>query len=183
MNELPAATRVLNRRVEAATHTTRAMHTVVMFIQPLRRCSCLVYYFQVSTNLSNWDYIPKQPKQTRNLKVRGRDKVVAVLKWGNTFWRRRRARGSVVGWGTMLQAGRSRFSFSTERLQSWSLCNILSDEEMGLSFTIAAGPRQSSHSRVRVPRVSWSYLTSQVLDSPNIEDQFSVFISLRNRVA
>jgi hypothetical protein len=30
--------------------------------------------------------------------------------------------------------------------QSW--CNILSNERMGLSFTIAAGPRQRSHSRV-----------------------------------
>jgi hypothetical protein len=30
---------------------------------------------------------------------------------------------------------------------------------MGLSFTIAAGPRQRSHSRVRVPRDSWPYFT------------------------
>jgi hypothetical protein len=43
---------------------------------------------------------------------------------------------------------------STEPLQSHSLCNILSDERMGLSFTIAAGPRQRCHSRVRVPRDS-----------------------------
>jgi hypothetical protein len=34
------------------------------------------------------------------------------------------------------------------------LCNILSYERMDLSFTIAAGPRQGSHSRVRVPRNS-----------------------------
>jgi hypothetical protein len=32
-----------------------------------------------------------------------------------------------------------------------------SDERMGLLFTIAAGPRQHSHSRVRVPRDSLSY--------------------------
>jgi hypothetical protein len=31
----------------------------------------------------------------------------------------------------------------------------LSDERAGLSFTIAAGPRQGSHSRVRVPLNSW----------------------------
>jgi hypothetical protein len=43
------------------------------------------------------------------------------------------------------------------RLQS--LCNILSDERMGLSFTIAAGPRQHSHSQVRVPRYSWPHFT------------------------
>jgi hypothetical protein len=31
---------------------------------------------------------------------------------------------------------------------------------MGLSFTIAAGPRQGSHSQVRVPRNSWPHLTA-----------------------
>jgi hypothetical protein len=44
------------------------------------------------------------------------------------------------------------FYFSSECLQLSSLCNILSDERMGLSFTIAAGPRQRSHSQVRVPQ-------------------------------
>jgi hypothetical protein len=39
------------------------------------------------------------------------------------------------------------------------LCNILSDERMCLSFTIAADPRQRCHSRVRVPRDSWRYCT------------------------
>jgi hypothetical protein len=34
---------------------------------------------------------------------------------------------------------------------------VLSDERMGLSFTIAAGPRQRSHSRARVPRDFWPY--------------------------
>jgi hypothetical protein len=33
----------------------------------------------------------------------------------------------------------------------------LSDERTGLSFRIAAGPRQRSHSRLRVPRNSWPY--------------------------
>jgi hypothetical protein len=46
------------------------------------------------------------------------------------------------------------FFFSTEPLRSESSCNILSDERMGLSFTIAAGPRQRGHSRVPVPRDS-----------------------------
>jgi hypothetical protein len=40
---------------------------------------------------------------------------------------------------------------------------VLPDEKKGLSFTIAAGPHQRSHSRVRVPRDSWPYFT--VLDS------------------
>jgi hypothetical protein len=35
----------------------------------------------------------------------------------------------------------------------------LSEERTGLSFTIAAGPRQSSHSRIRVPWDSWPYFT------------------------
>jgi hypothetical protein len=35
----------------------------------------------------------------------------------------------------------------------------LSDERMGLWFTIAAGPRQRSHSRVRVPWDSRPYFT------------------------
>jgi hypothetical protein len=34
------------------------------------------------------------------------------------------------------------FYFSTEYLWLYSLCNILSDERMGLSFIIAASPRQ-----------------------------------------
>jgi hypothetical protein len=51
------------------------------------------------------------------------------------------------------------FLFSTEHLRLQSLCNILSDEKMGLSFTIAAGTRQRSHSRVRLPRDSWTYFT------------------------
>jgi hypothetical protein len=40
-----------------------------------------------------------------------------------------------------------------------SLCNILSDERMILSFTLAASPRQRSHSGVRVPRDSWPHFT------------------------
>jgi hypothetical protein len=35
----------------------------------------------------------------------------------------------------------------------------LSDEKTGLSFTIAADPRQRSHSRVRIPWGWWSYFT------------------------
>jgi hypothetical protein len=35
----------------------------------------------------------------------------------------------------------------------------LSDERTGLSFTIAAGPRQYSYSRIRVLRDSWQYFT------------------------
>jgi hypothetical protein len=31
------------------------------------------------------------------------------------------------------------------------MCSALSDERTGLSFTIVGGPRQGSHSRVRVP--------------------------------
>jgi hypothetical protein len=47
--------------------------------------------------------------------------------------------------------------FSTEHLRF--LRNILSDDRMDLSFTIAAGPRQSSHSQLRVLRDSWPHFT------------------------
>jgi hypothetical protein len=36
---------------------------------------------------------------------------------------------------------------------------MLSDERMGLSFTIAAGPRQRGHSQVCIPRDSWPHFT------------------------
>jgi hypothetical protein len=39
------------------------------------------------------------------------------------------------------------------------LWGALSDERTGLSFVYAAGPRQYSHSRVRVPWESWPYFT------------------------
>jgi hypothetical protein len=38
--------------------------------------------------------------------------------------------------------------------------DALSDEKMSLSFTIAAGPRQRSHSRVLVPWDSRQYFTA-----------------------
>jgi hypothetical protein len=47
----------------------------------------------------------------------------------------------------------------TEHLRLWSLCNILSDECMGLLFTITAGPRQRSHSQVRIQQDSWPHFT------------------------
>jgi hypothetical protein len=51
-------------------------------------------------------------------------------------------------------------------LRSWPLCNILSDGRMGLSFTIAAGSRQRSYSRVRVPRYSWPHFTHRFETPP-----------------
>jgi hypothetical protein len=43
---------------------------------------------------------------------------------------------------------------------------VLSDERTGLSFKIAAGPRQRSHSRVPVPWDSWPYFTASYLRLP-----------------
>jgi hypothetical protein len=57
---------------------------------------------------------------------------------------------------------------------------VLSGERTGLSFAIAACPRQLSHSWVRVPLDSWPYdhiLLSQIRDSPNLQGQVPVFIS------
>jgi hypothetical protein len=59
----------------------------------------------------------------------------------------------------------------------------LSDCRTGLSFTIAAGLRQCSHSRVRPHGSHDHILLSQIRDSPNQEGKVSVFISSRNRVA
>jgi hypothetical protein len=59
--------------------------------------------------------------------------------------------------------------FSTEHLRSYSLCNILSDEKLDLSFTIAAGLRQRSHYHVRERRDSNSLF--QIPHSPNLEGQ------------
>jgi hypothetical protein len=53
----------------------------------------------------------------------------------------------------------------------------LSDERNSLPFTIAAGPRQHSHSWVRVQRDSSPYFTLSDLRLPNLEGQFPVFIS------
>jgi hypothetical protein len=58
----------------------------------------------------------------------------------------------------------------------------ISDERTYLSFTIVAGPRQRSHSRVRALRDSWLYLMSQNQQF-NLECHVPVFISPRNRVA
>jgi hypothetical protein len=61
--------------------------------------------------------------------------------------------------------------FLTEHLLLYSLYNTFSDDGMGLSFTIAAGPRQRSHSRVQFPRDLRHILLSQIWDSPNLEGQ------------
>jgi hypothetical protein len=53
----------------------------------------------------------------------------------------------------------SNFCSQNKPLLLYSLRNNLSNERMGLSFTNAAGPRQRSHSRVRVPRDSWPYFS------------------------
>jgi hypothetical protein len=54
---------------------------------------------------------------------------------------------------------------------------------MGISFTIAAGPRQRIHSQVRVRGTHNHNLLSQIRDSANLEGQVPVFIFLRNKVA
>jgi hypothetical protein len=51
------------------------------------------------------------------------------------------------------------------------LWGTFSDERAGLSFTIAVGPRQRSHSRVRVRGAYDHILLSQILDSPSLEGQ------------
>jgi hypothetical protein len=48
----------------------------------------------------------------------------------------------------------------------YEVCNVLSHERMGLSSTIAAGPRQHSHSQVRFPWDSWPCFTVSVSRLP-----------------
>jgi hypothetical protein len=48
------------------------------------------------------------------------------------------------------------YSMTVAGLLMWG---ALSDERTGLTFTIAAGPRQRSHFQVRVPWDSWPYFT------------------------
>jgi hypothetical protein len=62
----------------------------------------------------------------------------------------------------------------------WS---ILSDDRMGLPFTIVAGPRQRSHSWVWVPRDSWPYFTVSYSRHPQPGGPGPVYIYPRNRVA
>jgi hypothetical protein len=58
----------------------------------------------------------------------------------------------------------------------------LSHVRTGISFTIAVGPRQRIHSRVRVPWDHDHIFLSQIRDSANLEGQAPLFISSRNRV-
>jgi hypothetical protein len=65
--------------------------------------------------------------------------------------------------------------FITVRQLRVCWCGALSDERKSLPFTIAAGPRQRSHSWVWVPRDSWPYFTvsnwikSKVLLRPRVQ--------------
>jgi hypothetical protein len=68
-------------------------------------------------------------------------------------------------------------------LRSQSLCNILSDDRIGLSFTIAAGNCQRIHSQARVPRDSLSHFTVSDSRLTQFGGQVPVFISPRNMVA
>jgi hypothetical protein len=58
----------------------------------------------------------------------------------------------------------------------------LSDGRTGLSCTIAAGPLQRRHSRVRVPRDSRPYFTVSNSWFPKQEGQIPVFVLPRHRV-
>jgi hypothetical protein len=54
-------------------------------------------------------------------------------------------------------------------------------QENGFFFYNYAGPRQRSHSQVRVPGTHYHILLSQIRDCPNLEGQVPVFISPMNR--
>jgi hypothetical protein len=54
---------------------------------------------------------------------------------------------------------------------------------MGVSFAIAAGPRQRSHSQVSVRRDSWPHFTVSDSRLPNLTGRVPAFISPMNKVA
>jgi hypothetical protein len=61
--------------------------------------------------------------------------------------------------------------FPTEHLRLYSLCNILSDERMDLSFTIAAGLASAVILESESRETRDHILLSQNWDSPNLEGQ------------
>jgi hypothetical protein len=61
------------------------------------------------------------------------------------------------------------FFFSIKHLQSWSLCNTLSNERMGLSLTIVAGPHNIVILRSESRGTHDHILLPQIRDSPNLE--------------
>jgi hypothetical protein len=70
-----------------------------------------------------------------------------------------------------------------QRVAGFLMWGALSDERMCLSFTIATGPRQRSHSWVWVSRDSWPYFTLSGSRLHQPEGPGPVFISPRNKVA
>jgi hypothetical protein len=68
--------------------------------------------------------------------------------------------------------------YCCQTIVSLLMWGALCDERMCLLFTIAAAPRQLSHSWVRD-----HILLSQIRDSPNLKGEVPVFIFPRNRVA
>lgn len=56
-------------------------------------------------------------------------------------------------------------------------CEFVSDERTSLYFTVAAVPRQRSHSRVRYPWESWPYFAVSNSRPPHVEGQVSILES------
>jgi hypothetical protein len=65
------------------------------------------------------------------------------------------------------------YLFPAEHLRLKSLCSIVSDDRMCLSFTIAPGPHHRSHSRVRARWDSWPYFTVSDSTLPKLEGKVS----------
>jgi hypothetical protein len=58
------------------------------------------------------------------------------------------------------------FFYYCQTVTSLLICGVLSDDRTGLSFTIAAGPRQRSHSRSESRGTRGHFLLSQIRDFP-----------------
>jgi hypothetical protein len=73
--------------------------------------------------------------------------------------------------------------YSCQTIAGLLIWGALSDERMGLSFTIAAVFASAVILRSESRRAHDHILLSHIWDSPNLEDQVPVFIPPRNRVA
>jgi hypothetical protein len=94
----------------------------------------------------------------------------------------RRSVGQSVSASSPIWGSRPDFCYC-QTVAGLLMWGALSDEGMGLSFTIAAGPRQRSHSQARVPRGSRLYFALSDLRLPQPGGRVPVFTPPGDRVA
>jgi hypothetical protein len=99
-----------------------------------------------------------------DFRVQRRLASLHLLSWTNWLHRSKSDRWSVSQ--SVLVSSTRFLLLSVAGLLIW---DALSNERTGLSFKIAAGLRQRSYSRIRVPRDSWPYFPVSDSRLPNLE--------------